>query len=200
MTAISAVTNALLEAPARKTALAVLGSLTAALLAVAWFALVLPDASYTETYLNDVFGLTDGAYRVFTGQIPSVDFHTLYGAAIYYPAALGFQLGFSPGGVPGFGHFMTAVPLLLIATLACYRRLPLLHAVILIVFLFLLIVVPIRVGGEYSELTYGIFYTRHGWAALTIALLFYLEPRTVRGVTCQSTRSHCPCCCSISCT
>jgi hypothetical protein len=37
-----------------------------------------------------------------------------------------------------------------------------------------------RLGGGYSELTYGIYYTRHGWAALTIALLFYLEPRSIR--------------------
>jgi hypothetical protein len=82
--------------------------------------------------------------------------------------------------VLGFGHFVTAVPLLIMAALASYRRFPILHSVILILFLFLLIVVPMRLGGEFSELTYGIYYTRHGWAALTIALLFYLEPRTLR--------------------
>jgi hypothetical protein len=142
--------------------------------------LVIPNASYVETYLNDVFGLTDAAYRTFRGQTPSIDFQSLYGAAIYYPAALGFYLGFTVGGVPGFGHFVTAVPLLLMATLASYRRLPILHSAILILFLFLLIVVPMLIGGTYSELTYGIYYTRHGWAALTVVLLFYLEPRTIR--------------------
>jgi len=104
----------------------------------------------------------------------------LYGAAIYYPAALGFYLDFNAGAVLGFGHFVTAVPLLTMTALVSYRRFPILHSAILVLFLFLLIVVPMRLGGTSSELTYGIYYTRHGWAALTIALLLYLEPRTIR--------------------
>ena len=90
----------------------------------------------------------------------------MYGAAIYYPAALGFYLDFNAGAVLGFGHFVTAVPLLIMAVLVSYRRFPILHSVILVLFLFLLIVVPMRLGGGLSELTYGIYYTRHGWAAL----------------------------------
>jgi hypothetical protein len=82
--------------------------------------------------------------------------------------------------VLGFGHFVVAVPLLIMAALVSYRRFPILHSVILVLFLFLLIVVPMRLGGSFHELTYGIYYTRHGWAALTIALLFYLDPRTLR--------------------
>ena len=160
--------------------LIVLGVLTALLLILAYITLVMPNASYVEIYLNDVMGMTDAAYRTFRGQIPSIDFRSLYGAAIYYPAALGFYLDFNAGAVLGFGHFVTAVPLLIMAALASYRRFPILHSVILVLFLFLLIVVPMRLGGTYSELTYGIYYTRHGWAALTIALLFYLEPRTIR--------------------
>jgi hypothetical protein len=160
--------------------LIVLGVLTASLLILAYVTLVMPNASYVEIYLNDVMGLTDAAYRTFRGQIPSIDFQSLYGAAIYYPAALGFYLDFNAGAVLGFGHFVTAVPLLIMAALASYRRFPILHSVILLLFLFLLIVVPMRLGGTFSELTYGIYYTRHGWAALTIALLFYLEPRNLR--------------------
>ena len=160
--------------------LIVLGALTASLLILAYITLVMPNASYVEIFLNDVMGLMDAAYRTFRGQIPSVDFRSLYGAAIYYPAALGFYLDFNAGAVLGFGHFVVAVPLLIMATLVSYRRFPILHSVILVLFLFLLIVVPMRLGGTFSELTYGIYYTRHGWAALTIALLFYLDPRTLR--------------------
>jgi hypothetical protein len=160
--------------------LIVLGSLTASLLVLAYITLIMPNASYVEIYLNDQLGLMDAAYRTFRGQIPSIDFKSLYGAAIYYPAALGFYLDLNAGAVLGFGHFVTAVPLLIMASLACYRRLPILHSVILLLFLFLLIVVPMRLGGNIFELTYGIYYTRHAWAALTIALLFYLEPRSLR--------------------
>jgi hypothetical protein len=160
--------------------LVVLGALTASLLVLAYVTLVMPKASYVEIYLNDVMGLTDAAYRTFRGQIPSIDFQSLYGAAIYYPAALGFYLDLNAGAVLGFGHFVTAVPLLIMAALASYRRFPILPSVILLLFLFLLIVMPMRLGGRVSELTYAIYYTRHGWAALTIALLFYLEPRTLR--------------------
>jgi hypothetical protein len=154
--------------------------LTTSLLILAYLTLVMPNASYVTIFLNDVMGLTDAVYRTFRGQVPSIDFQSLYGAAIYYPAALGFYFDFNAGAVLGFGHFITAVPLLIMAVLACYRRFPILHAVILVVFLFLLIVVPMRPEGPYSALTYGIYYTRHGWAALTIALLFYLEPRNIR--------------------
>jgi hypothetical protein len=160
--------------------LIVLGVLTTLLLILAYITLVMPNASYVEIYLNDVMGLTDAAYRTFRGQIPSIDFRSLYGAAIYYPSALGFYLGYNAGAVLGFGHFVTAVPLLIMTALVSYRRLPILQSAILVLFLFLLIVVPMRIGGSPHELTYGIYYTRHGWAALTIALLFYLEPRTIR--------------------
>jgi hypothetical protein len=148
----------------------VLGALTASLLILAYIKLVMPNASYVEIYLNDVMGLTDSAYRTFRGQIPSINFKSFYGAAIYYPAALGFYLDFNAGAVLGFGHFVTAVPLLIMAVLLNYRRFPILHSVILVLFLFLLIVVPMRLGGGLSELTYGIYYTRHGWAASLQAL------------------------------
>jgi hypothetical protein len=180
MTTTNAILTAVLRVHSERTILVVLGALTASLLILAYITLVMPNASYVEIYLNDVIGLTDAAYRTYRGQIPSIDFLSLYGAAIYYPSALGFYFDFNAGAVLGFGHFLTAVPLLIMAALASYRRFPILHSVILLLFLFLLIVVPMRLGGMVHELTYGIYYTRHGWAALTIALLFYLEPRTLR--------------------
>jgi hypothetical protein len=140
--------------------LIVLSALTAALSILAYVTLVMPNASYVQLYLNDVVGLTDAAYRRFRGQIPSIDFKSLYGAAIYYPAALGFYFDFNAGAVLGFGHFVTAVPLLIMATLASYRRFPIAHSVILLLFLFLLIVVPMRLGGDFSQLTYGMNGTK----------------------------------------
>jgi len=114
--------------------------------------LVMPNASYVDIYLNDVMGLTDAVYRTFRGQIPSIDFYSLYGAAVYYPSVLGFYLDFNAGAVLGFGHFVTSVPLLIMAVLASYRRFPILHSIILILFLFILIVVPMRLGGRFDDL------------------------------------------------
>ncbi len=142
--------------------LIVLGSLTASLLVLEFITLIMPNASYVEIYLNDQLGLMDSAYRTFRGQIPSIDFKSLYGAAIYYPAALGFYLDLNAGAVLGFGHFVTAVPLLIMASLACYRRFPILHSVILLLFLFLLIVVPMRLGGIRTDLRDLLHTTRMG--------------------------------------
>jgi hypothetical protein len=140
--------------------------------------LVMPNASYVALMLNDVMGFTEAAYRTYRGQVPSIDFWSTYGAAIYYPAALGFYFNFNLGSILGFGHFVTAVPLLTMAVVACYRRFPILPSVIFLVFLFFLILVPMSPGGNFSDLTYGLFYNRHGWAVLSIALLFYIEPRS----------------------
>ena len=167
----------LLRTVSDRASLAVLLLLSGLLLALEYHVLVVPDATYVTIWLSDVFGLADSGYRVAAGQVPSVDFSSLYGAAAFYPVALGFKFGFNAAGALAFGHFITAIFLLGMAVLASYRRLPLLPAIVFIVFLFLLIAVPVRLGGRFDELTYAIFYTRHGWAALAIALLFYLEPR-----------------------
>ena len=42
-----------------------------------------------------------------------------------------------------------------------------------------MVAVPVRPGGAYTDLTWGIFYTRHGWAGLAVVLLYYLEPRRI---------------------
>jgi hypothetical protein len=65
------------------------------------------------------------------------------------------------------------------ASLVCYRRFPVLPSAIMIVFLFFLVIAPMLLGGSHQNITYGIFYTRHGWAAFAIALLFYVEPRRI---------------------
>jgi hypothetical protein len=155
----------------------VLCAVAAALLAAGYVLVVRPNASYIQIFLDDVIGLTDAAYRTYAGRVPSVDFRSLYGAAAYYPAALGFHLGFAPGAVLAFGQFVVSAFLLLAAALAAARRLSLPPAVFMLMFIALLVLVPHRPGGAPGDLSFAIFYTRLGWAALAIALLFYLEPR-----------------------
>ena len=148
------------------------------LMMVGYFASIFPDAGYVTMYLNDVFGLMDATYRMLKGQIPSIDFSSLYGVSAYYPAVLGMHLGFEAVGGLAFGHFLTAASLLGLTILVAYRRLATLPTLFLLVLIFLLVLVPQLFGGYSSDLTYAIYYTRHGWAALSITLLFYLEPKT----------------------
>jgi hypothetical protein len=83
------------------------------------------------------------------------------------------------GGAFAFGRFVTAAVLLALTCLAARRRVSVLSALVLVVFVFLLVLSPIRPGGSYTDLTWGIDDTRQGWAALAVALLFYLEPRNI---------------------
>lgn len=154
-------------------------SLTLLLLALGYFVLVRPDASFAERFLNEAFGLADGAWRVANGQVPSVDFVSPYGAATYLPTAAGLLLDYSVGGALAFGHFLTAAFLLPLMCLAARRRVSTLPALVLVVFAFLLVLAPVRLGGSYADLTWGVDYTRQGWAGLAVALLYYLEPRRI---------------------
>ena len=83
MTRTSAVFSVVLRVHSERAMLMVLGVLTTLLLILAYITLVMPNASHVEIYLNDVMGLSDATYRTFRGQIPSIDFRSLYGAASY---------------------------------------------------------------------------------------------------------------------
>ena len=152
--------------------------LVLALLALMYLVLVGPGASYTSVWLNDAMALTAGAYRVYSGQTPSVDFKSLFGAAIYYPAALGFSLGYGPGSVLAFGHVVVAAFLLPLVAIVGQSRFSLLPTAVLILFLLLLIAIPMNMGGLSTGVSFGVFYNRHSWACLTIVALCYVQPRS----------------------
>ena len=155
---INGIAYALVRDYSERTKLMVLSVLSVLLLGMAYFMLVAPDASYITIWLNDVMGLTDAAYRAHLGRVPSIDFHSTYGAAVYYAPALGFKFGFQAGAALSFGHLVVAAILLPLAVLASYRRIATFPATIFVVFLFLLISVPQRIGGP-SETSATAFST-----------------------------------------
>ena len=150
------------------------------LLTVAYLALVRPNGSHITNWLNDVMGLTDAAYRTYLGQIPSIDFYSIYGIAVYFPAALGFHFGLNASEVLAFGHFVVALFLLPLAAITVYRRFSILPSFIFVLYVFLLIVAPTEMGGFFLTHTFGTYYNRHCYAALAIVLLHYVEPRSMR--------------------
>ena len=176
MSSISALIGSVQWKPSSRISLAVLGAWTVLLTILGYLVLVKPGHTYVAVFLNDVFGIIDGFYRTSIGQIPSVDFKTLYGAATWYPGGLAMRLGFDAANALTLMHLVTASVLAVMACLVCARRFPLLPSVMFIGFVFCLVLVPMRLGGVFWHVTHGIFYTRYGWAALAIALLFYADP------------------------
>ena len=94
-----------------RSALVALTGFAALLLILGAFLLVAPNAGYVQLFLDDVIGLIDCAYLVSQGKKPSVDFRSLYGAALHYPAALGLAFDLQPGAVQPCGACLIGVPL-----------------------------------------------------------------------------------------
>jgi len=155
-------------------------ALSIALLLLTYLAMLAGGTSHVAIWLNDVMAILAGTYRVQQGQIPSIDFSSAYGAAIYYPTALGLSLDQAPGVALAFGQLCIGALLLVVALPSALARVQLMPALLFGAVLFLLTVVPIPLGKMPNEHTFGTFYNRHGWAWLAVVLLFYLEPRNPR--------------------
>ena len=148
------------------------------LAAAALFALLLalPGQTVTTRYLNDLFVILDGAYRVAAGQVPNQDFHTPLGPFAYYLSAAGYALSGTLGGaMPTAMALITLLLALPMAHVLGSR----LHPFIAIpygVFLLLIVAVPINLGEGVTSLSFAKFYNRIGWVALGVLLVMYLRP------------------------
>jgi hypothetical protein len=151
------------------------------LAAAALFALLLalPGQTVTTRYLNDLFVILDGAYRVAAGQVPNQDFHTPLGPFAYYLSAAGYALSGTLGGT--MPTAMALITLLLAWPMAHILG-SRLHPVIAIpygLFLLLILAVPINLGEGVTSLSFAKFYNRIGWAALGALLVMYLHPLSI---------------------
>ena len=152
----------------RKSAGAVLGVFYLSAIAFSYLSLVLPGSTYVKIFLNDVLALLNASYRVFQGQVPYLDFHSVFGPFVFYIPALGLWTGLEPSAIFAFNGVVVAAFVLLAGGLTMYRRFPLPATLTTLVFLWLLIVVPMPSGGDFHEITWGTFYNRHGWAAVAV--------------------------------
>jgi hypothetical protein len=164
----------------RRATFRILGLLYLFSILVSYLTLVAPGRSYVRGWLNDVMWLLDIANRVHLGQVPYKDFHLTYGPAVALIPGLGLDLGLNAGAIFGFNSVVVAALVLLAALVAMPRRLTLPSAVLVFVFVCLLIVVPMGEANNYLTISWGTFYNRHGWAALIVILLFYVEPETIK--------------------
>jgi hypothetical protein len=143
---------------------------------VAYVVLVHSGKSYLKIWPYDVMGLIDSANRFYLGQRPYRDFHLLYGPLVPALPAFGLALGLKGGVIFGFNAFAAAGIVLPAASVLSSRRLALPAAVLVFLFLWLLIVVPVGEGLPFDEITWGTYYNRQGWAAFIALLLFYIVP------------------------
>ena len=148
----------------------------ASVLAAYWL-LVSPGASFTSIYLNDVFALTDAAYRVAAGQVPGRDFYTAIGPINFYFAAIGLKLGYKPGVTLALANVAAYLFIVAPVLYSLLKRFPVYVVLFILVYTCLLFVAPLGNVNFYTAQTWGIFYNRHAWAGLMLTFLFYVTPR-----------------------
>jgi hypothetical protein len=148
------------------------------LAAAAFFALLLafPGQTVATRYLNDLFVILDGTYRVASGLVPNRDFHTPLGPFPYYLSAAGYVLSGTLGGAMPTAMAVITLLLALPITHILASRLRPVIAISFGLFLLLILAVPINLGEQVTSLSFAKFYNRIGWAALGALLVMYLRP------------------------
>lgn len=127
--------------------------------------------------IHDTAAFLDGVWRIYLGQRPHQDFHSIVGVLPFAigaaamrltgpgVAAIACELAFLQVVVAGFA-FWIARP-----------RLGALGAGLLAIGLALLVGAPHVLGTSYGRLTFGNFYNRMGWSVALVAWLCELMPR-----------------------
>jgi len=119
-----------------------------------------------------------GAWHLWFGHVPHVDFHEPVGTLTFLLTEAGFWLlGPSPKAVP-VGMAIVAAVLFAIACLVTARRLSLLPGVLFVVFVCLIVLRPANVGDHPNAYSFAMAYNRYGWSGLTVlALLLFESPQ-----------------------
>jgi hypothetical protein len=146
-------------------------------LAAAW-AVLSPPVMLSKAMTQDLLFNLSGAWHVYSGHVAHVDFHDASGRLSFLLTALGFHLlGPTPFAFLVNVAFMGAV-LFAASLLAAMRRLPLLPAVLFVMFASLLALMPANVGDRPEQYTFAMSYNRYGWSAYSIlALILFVPPR-----------------------
>ncbi|HEY2875868.1 MAG TPA: hypothetical protein VGJ56_28385 [Reyranella sp.] len=164
----------------RPSAAVVLAAAGVPILVAAW-ALMSPPTLLSRTMTQDLLFNLAGAWQVHLGQVAHVDFHDPSGRLSFLLTALGFYLvGPSPQAFLVNVGVMTAV-LFAAAFATAIRRLPLLPAVLFIIFASLLALVPANVGDRPDQYTFAMSYNRYCWSAFGIlSLILFVPPQPGR--------------------
>ncbi len=157
------------RAPADAWRLAALSGLP--LLLAAWM-LISPENIFSREMSLDLLFNLEGAWHLYSGHIPHVDFHDPLGTLNFALTELGFRIiGVGPQAFI-VGVLIYAGFIFLTAICALSPRLPVGAAAVAVLYVTLLVLVPINIGDDPSIYTFAMAYNRFGWA--TLVLLFLL--------------------------
>ena len=148
-------------------------------LAATYLTLIYPGSSYITIWLPDVIGFIDIANRVSLGEVPYKDFTFVYGPLVAFIPGLALFLGKNAGTIFAIDGFIVAVVLLFSALIILPRRLTTSAALLVFLFAWLLIVIPMGNGLTFSDISWAMYYNRQGWAALILIFVLYVEPVTI---------------------
>lgn len=141
-----------------------------------YITLIYPGKSYISTWLNDVIGFIDIANRVSLGELPYKDFHFGYGPLVALIPGLALLWSGNAGIIFAANGLIVSSILLFSALIILPRRLTTFTSLLIFLFAWLLIAIPMGNMQSFSDITWGAFYNRQGWAALIIIFVFYIEP------------------------
>lgn len=138
--------------------------------------LILPGATASSLYFNDLLIFLDGGYRVVEGQVPNRDFHTALGPISFYIPGIGYLITGNLGlAMPvGLAALMIVAAPIMIHVLRTRVR-PLI-AVPWAIFLLLLMITPMNTGEIVMNISFAMFYNRIGWALVGLLLILHLRP------------------------
>ncbi len=145
-------------------------------LVATYITLVHPGKSYITTWLNDVMGFIDIANRVSLGELPYKDFHFGYGPLVALIPGVALFWSGNAGTIFAVHGLMVSSVLLFSALILLPRRLTTSAALLVFLFAWLLIAIPMANMQSFKDITWGAFYNRQGWAALIIIFVLYIEP------------------------
>jgi hypothetical protein len=144
----------------------------------AWMMLLSPGRVVSREMTWDMLFILSGAWHVFQGQIPHIDFHDPAGELNFYLTAAGFRLvGATPSAFL-VGSALMALVLFACACITAARRLALLPAALFVTFVSLLALMPANAGDLPSAYSFAMSYNRYSWSALSVvALILFLPTR-----------------------
>lgn len=152
------------------------------ILASAWM-LASPGRVVSREMTWDLLFNLNGAWHLHNGHTAHVDFHDPLGRLNFLLTEIGFRfLGPSVRAFL-FGELIVAAAIFVAATAAAVNRLPLLPAVLFVLFACQLILIPINIGDLVTSYSFAMSYNSYCWSAAAIlSLILFLPPRGGRGV------------------
>lgn len=133
--------------------------------------IVLLGAVHQEEFGHDIGIFLDGAWRVFQGQRPHLDFHTPLGPVTLMIVAFAMKLTGPTANAIGYGIALIFPILTLWAWLLASRRMPPLAALLFSLFVGGTVASVFPFGYSFRDTSYAGLYNRIGYALLSLILI-----------------------------